>query len=70
MHIMELLLLCAITSNSSSDTTNSTLSPVLNSLAPVLKLSLGLLLLAGGVLLNTGLAQALVTEQVTQRLLS
>jgi hypothetical protein len=68
MHIAVLLLLNTVTRNSSTNRTKSTLSPVLDTLAPVLKLALGFLLLASGVLLGARAAQALVANQVAQRL--
>ena len=69
MQVTVLLLLGAVTSDSSTNGSNSTLSAVLNALAPVLELALGFLFLAGGVLLGSGAAQALVADQVADGLL-
>jgi hypothetical protein len=64
MHILELLLLLPIPSNSRTHRTKVTLSPVLDALTPVLQLALGLLLLASRVLLGARLAQGLVADRV------
>lgn len=69
MHITILLLLGAVTSDSSTNGSKSPLGAVLNTLAPVLKLTLSLLFLAGSVLLGSGAAQVLVSDQVADRLL-
>jgi hypothetical protein len=64
MHILILLLLLAVTSDSSTNCTKMTLSAVLDTLAPILELALSLLLLSSGVLLDTSLAEALVADRV------
>lgn len=64
MHILKLLLLLPITSNSRTNSPKVSLSPVLDTFAPILQLALSLLLLASSVLLNTRLAQVLVADRV------
>jgi hypothetical protein len=64
MHILKLLLLLAITSDSSTNRTKVALSTVLDTLTPILQLALSLLLLASRVLLDTRLAKVLVADRV------
>lgn len=69
MNILVLLLLRAITSDSSTNRTKVTLSTVLDTLTPILQLALSLLLLACGVLLDTRLAKVLAADRVADGLL-
>lgn len=69
MLVPVLLLLSAVTSNSSTDSTKGTLSAVPESLTPILELALGFLLLTSGVLLLAGLAEVLVPDHVANGLL-
>lgn len=69
MHITVLLLLGAVTSDSSTNGSKSPLGAVLNTLTPVLELTIGLLLLTGSILLGSGASQVLVSNQVADRLL-
>lgn len=69
MNLSPLRLLAAITSSSSSDLSKTTLQTIGSALPEVLQLSLSLSTLATQVLVFALLAQVLVTDEVSQRLL-
>jgi uncharacterized membrane protein HdeD (DUF308 family) len=64
MLIAILLLLSAVTGNSSTNRSQSTLGTVLDSLTPVLQLALSFLLLASSVLLRAAATESFVADQV------
>ena len=64
MLVAVLLLLLAVTRDSSANGAQGTLSAVLDTLTPVLELTLSFLLLSSGVLLGTTATEALVADEV------